>query len=231
MTITTIMDPPDDGEFHVDEALFDRRMQALSLRNGGMTYSAIAKHFSIDPSTVRRDVHWARQRVGSQDIDAIINTQRSVVLDLRRANYPAALRGDKDAASNILKGLDHEAKLLGLYAPQRITTGPSQAEFSQRAADLIAAISPDTLKEILRGTSYDPNVIGAAEAGRHAGEPVDAEIVADPDACAPFAGPDGSWQPDLAPLDASAAGATAEAAPADAGPDPADDYDDWSNID
>ena len=232
MTVA-VMYPDDDGdEFDVDEPLYERRMQALSLRNGGMTYTAIATHFKISPSTVRQDVAWAKARVGGEDIESIINTQRAVIRDMRTANYRAMLTGDKDAAASILKGLDHEAKLLGLYAPVRVATGPSQQEFSQRAADLIAAISPNTLKEILRGTSYDPAVRRAGEAGSDAAaEPLDVDTVDSP----PFAGPDGSWAPP--DLDTVAAGPTVGQPADQAGsPDPddwppADDTDDWSNID
>lgn len=146
----------DDDEVVQDEPLFERRMQVLALRNGGMTYRQIAKHFEISEPTARRDEQWALRYVGGQDIEAIINVQRSVVLDMRRANYRRMLEGDKDAATVILKGLDHEAKLLGLYAPVRVQTGPSHVEFSERAAQLIAEVAPNTLKELIRGTSVDP---------------------------------------------------------------------------
>lgn len=148
----------DDDEVVHDEPLFERRMQVLALRNGGMTYRAIATHFEISEPTARRDEQWALRYVGGQDIETIINVQRSVILDMRRANYRDMLNGNKDAAKTILQGLDHEAKLLGLYAPVRVQTGPSHVEFSERAAQLIAEVAPDTLKELIRGTSHDPAI-------------------------------------------------------------------------
>ena len=146
----------DDRTPAFDDALFDRRMRVMSLRNGGMTYSAIATAMQIDPSTARRDEAWAKRYICGDDPESVVAVHRSIIADSRTANYRAMLSGDKDATANIFKGLEHEAKLLGLYAPVRVQTGPSHVEFSERAAELIAQIAPDTLKELLRGTSHDP---------------------------------------------------------------------------
>lgn len=208
-------DDPEPGEAGFDDELFERRMQVLSLRNGGMTYRAIASGLGISPDTARRDEIWARRYIGRDDIEAVINTQRSIILDGRRANYRAYLSGDKDATVAIFKGLDHEAKLLGLYAPTRIQTGPSHVDFAEQAAELIAQVSPNTLKELLRGTAIDPNV------QRVDPEPVDVEVV-----------------DEVPPGDSGTAAPAEEPGPADGGSVglsghlPRDTYDNdgWSNI-
>lgn len=195
----------EDDAPQFDDVLFERRMQVLSLRNGGMTYRQISEALSISPDTARRDEIWGRRHVAGDDIESTIAVHRSVILDGRRANYRRYLEGDKDATTAIFKGLDHEAKLLGLYAPTRIQTGPSHDEFSERAAELIAAVSPNTLKELLRGTHLDPYAAGSAVPAEP--EPLDVEVVAPVPAGTDS--PAGAPEPDgIGPFDA----------------------DDWSNI-
>lgn len=174
MTVTAMFD--DDDEPNFDDALYERRLRVLSLRMGGMTYREIATVLKIDPSTARRDEAAAKRLIAGDDMEGIIAGQRAVLADIRKANYRSMLGGDKDATANILKGLDHEAKLLGLYAPTRINTGPSHIEFSERAAELITAVSPDILKELLRGTSIDPRVIAEHEREQEP-EPLDVQVV------------------------------------------------------
>lgn len=230
MTVTAIATPdPDEptegtAEF---EPLWERRMQALSLRNGGMTFAQIAEFQKISPGQARRDVAWAKRHVAGEDIEDIIATQRSVIIDMRRANYQSMLQGDKDASATILKGLDHEAKLLGLYAPVRVQTGPSHVEFSERAAELIKAVSPDTLKELIRGTRTvaeqrrDADAETAAPDADDDAQPIDVEAVE----LSPF-GPAAH-----ASRQAASPVRPVEAEPGDA-PEPASepDDDDWSNI-
>lgn len=181
------MDDGDDEEQGTPEfeSKFERRMQALSLRNGGMTFTQIAGFQKISAAQARRDVEWAKRHIAGEDIETIISVQRSVIIDMRRANYQAMLQGNKDAAAAILKGLDHEAKLLGLYAPVRVQTGPSHVEFSERAAELISKVSPDTIKELVRGTSVfraasEQQRADSDAAEAHEPEPLDVDIVATP---------------------------------------------------
>ena len=221
MTVTASYDDDDDDQPSFDDELYERRMRVLSLRLGGMTYRDIATALKIDPSTARRDESAAKRMMTGDDIEGVIAGQRKVIADIRTANYRAMLNGDKDAATSILKGLDHEAKLLGLYAPTRIQTGPSHIEFSERAAELIAAVSPDTLKELLRGTAIDPNA-------QPDEQPIDAEVVSAVDDDAVSSVSDEATE-DSDPTDEGDVGPAC-------GPDttvdvkPIDDGDGWSNI-
>lgn len=232
MTSAVAMPEPEPEEGSSEfETLWERRMQALSLRNGGMTFSQIATFQKVSPAQARRDVEWAKRHIAGDDIESIISVQRSVIIDMRRANYQAMLQGDKDASATILKGLDHEAKLLGLYAPVRVTTGPSHVEFSERAAELIKQVSPNTIKELVRGTSVfrheQEQQRRTDRAAESSDDPIDVDIVADVSPFGPPAEPVGASAQaarDVGPPDAP----VAREQP-DARPTPPDD-DDWSNI-
>lgn len=219
-----VFDEDDDEVVH-DEPLFERRMNVLSLCNGGMTYRQIAEHFSISEFTARADYKWALKYVGAQDAETIIKVHRSVILDGRRANYKAYLSGDKDAAMTILKGLDYEAKLLGLYAPVRVTTGPNHIEFKEQAAEIISALAPTTLKELLRGTHLDPNAHPAERPDVLDVDTVDESV----DPGAGDVAPAGPWAGagDVGPID-PAPGPAGESVAQPAADEPEDDG--WSNV-
>ena len=204
----------DDDEPHFDDELYERRMRVLSLRLGGMTYREIAQALKIDPSTARRDEQIAKRSIAGDDAESIIAGHRAVIADMRRANYRDMLQGNKDASATILKGLDHEARLLGLYAPTRIQAGPSHVEFSERAAELIAAMSPDTLKELLRGTNIDPAV--KQQPADEQPAPLDVETVEAPTPADSERGPD-----EPRPAEPDQRGADVE---------PDEDDDGWANI-
>lgn len=140
-----------NAERPVDEELWERRMKVLTMRNAGATYQRIADQLGISTVTARKDLQRAYREVLNDTPEDMLARQRSVLLDITRANYPAALNGDKDAAMTIIKGLEQEAKLFGLYAPTRALIGVSDVEFAEQAAALIAsinAIDPTALNEL-----------------------------------------------------------------------------------
>lgn len=212
--MTVAVPDTNDTERPEDETLWERRMQAVSLRNGGMTWAQIAAVQNISPAMVRRDVERALREYMSGQMDLLIAQQRSVVADMRRAFYPAMLRGEKDAAKTILDGMTHEAKLLGMFAPTRVVTGVNEVEFSERFVELINAVSPNTLKELLSGAIR-------RNAADHTDDPVDAEVVSVPPADGPGPTADLGDEPDPGP------GVVEPAA--DGGTDAYAD-DDWSNL-
>lgn len=132
----------------VDEELWERRMSALTLRNAGGTFQQIATQLHISPSIARADVRLALREVLSETTEDFIARQRSVLLDMQRGAYPAALRGDRDAIVSIVKCLEQEAKLLGLYAPTRQVVGISDVDFAEQAADLIARLGLTPPREL-----------------------------------------------------------------------------------
>lgn len=233
MTVAMADDPEDHHA--VDETLYERRTQAVSLRNAGMTFQQIANIQHISPAMVRRDVETALREHMSGQLDQIIAKHRSVLMDMQRANYGAMLAGGsngKDAAAVILKGLEHEAKLLGLYAPTRVVTGVQEVEFSERFVQLVSLIKPDTLKELLRGANVRPEPDRPTDADS---EPVDAEVVQlHPDGTAvatPPAGQADAPAPAGEQLgDGEPTTPGGEPSADDGGAPPDDDDDGWSNI-
>lgn len=158
-----------------DETLWERRMRALTMRNAGATYAKIAEQFGVSTLTVRKDVRLALREVISETAEDMVARQRGILLDMTRANYPAALQGDLGAQSAIVKCLEHEAKLFGLYAPTRVNVGVSDTEFAAQAAELIAALGLEPPRELVTGEVIDAEV---AETG--AEDALSATIDGDP---------------------------------------------------
>lgn len=154
----TIPISPDDfanGERPNDETLWERRIRALTMRNAGATYQRIAAQLNITIPTARKDVRYALREVINETAEDMLARQRSVLLDIQRVNYPAALRGDKEAQTMILKALDHEAKLFGLNAPTRVAVGVSDTEFAEQAAELIESLGLQPPQELKRAPEPD----------------------------------------------------------------------------
>lgn len=200
----------------VDETLWERRWQAVSMRNGGMTFDQIATVQKISAAQVRKDVALAKREIMAEPVEDMVARQRSVLLDLQRAMYPKALGGDTKATTAIIKGLEQEAKLLGLYRPAQVHIGVSDNQFRDRATELILALRPDTLKELTNGRHTIGNQGDPART-----EPVDAEVVQLPGTVAGEPS-DGGDEP--------AAGEPAPPTPGPADANAAPEDDGWANL-
>ena len=158
----------DDIAALIDEELLARRTKTMFLRNAGATLGAIAKETGVSITTVRKDLEIVRRDINNEQPMDVIARHRAVIFDIQRANYPAMMKGDKDAAATILRALEREAKLLGLDSPTRVLAAVSADDFANEAARLIESITSkdiDTLKELT--TSAHP----------HREQPIDAEEV------------------------------------------------------
>lgn len=138
-----------------DETLWERRMRALTMRNAGATYAKIAEQLGVSTVIVRKDVRLALREVVSETAEDMVARQRAILLDVTRANYPAALQGDLGAQSAIVKCLEHEAKLFGLYAPTKVAVGVSDTEFASQAAELISALGLEPPRELIAADVID----------------------------------------------------------------------------
>lgn len=165
---TTAIAMADDGDESDTAAITDferilaRRTKVMFLRNAGATWSKVAEECGVSVVTVRKDYAVVCHDVNAEQPAHVVARHRSVIFDIQRANYPAMMRGDKDAAATILRALEREAKLLGLDSPTRILASVSKDDFANEAARLITSIAEldnDTLKELTRGQSSDPVVI------------------------------------------------------------------------
>lgn len=230
MTVTTMANPDDEGDDELAEArerMLVRRTRVMFMRNAGATWPTIAAEVGVSERTCRQDYAVVCRDINAEQPANIVARHRAVIFDIQRANYPAMMNGDKDAAATILKALDREAKLLGLDAPTKLLASVSGEDFANEAARLIARINeldPTTMKELTRARSDEPLTIDAetdepdglpAAQGSQAGSE---QGGADPAAL----GPDGGPRPDEA--------GDADGLQGQPGP-PLGDVDGWSNID
>jgi hypothetical protein len=153
-----------------DEELWERRYRAMTMRNGGATYGQIAARLQVSPEIARRDVQRVLQEYIRQPAEDMIAQQLSVLHDLRRAHYPRALQADPDSTKAVMKTLEHEAKLKGYYAPERVQIGITDTEFAEAAVALIAGLPGTALSDLEAQAKRD-----AVEHGHTA--PLDAEVV------------------------------------------------------
>lgn len=169
MTAVATPDPDDEDDevARKREELLARRTKVMFLRNAGATWSTIAAETGVSEATARKDYAVVCRDINAEQPANVVARHRAVIFDIQRANYPAMMQGDKDAAATILKALDREAKLLGLDAPTKLLASVSGEEFANEAARLIARITeldPTTMKELTRvrqqevieGTVVDP---------------------------------------------------------------------------
>jgi hypothetical protein len=171
-----------------DEGLWERRMRAVTMRNAGRTYAQIAEALSnagtpVSVAQVRRDVQKAYKEIIGEARDDMIARQRSVLFDFQRANYLDAINSDPDRSDEravaqklILSAMDHEAKLFGLYSPQRVSLGISDTEFAEETARLIGELGLQPPKELTSALS------NKAQADDIEGEVIDEPVEAQPPA-------------------------------------------------
>jgi hypothetical protein len=150
-----MLDEPDEPDevLRKREELYARRTKVMFLRNAGATWGTIATETGVSEATARKDYAVVCRDINAEQPANVVARHRAVIFDIQRANYPAMMAGDKDAAATVLKALDREAKLLGLDAPTKIMAAVSGEEFANEAARLIAkitALDPTTLKELER---------------------------------------------------------------------------------
>lgn len=106
------------------ESLAERRRAALRMRITGATYAEIAEHHGHSTSRAHADVMAAMAEFSRDTPEQVLGRQLSMLADMRAAMWSAAMDGDSEAITAVLAIMDHEARLLGLYAPVKtaITT-------------------------------------------------------------------------------------------------------------
>jgi hypothetical protein len=204
----------DDLSSLINEELLARRTKVMYLKNAGATWAQIAAQVGVSVATCRKDMAIVQRDINNEQPSQVVARHRAVIFDIQRANYPAMMRGDKDAAMVILRALHREANLLGLDSPTRVLAAVSAEDFANEAARLIESITTkdaDTLKELT-----------------HASRPIDVEEVPipEPDPVPRLAdpGPDGqaasvAGEPDGASADGARPGPGAPGGPAPDSPE------------
>lgn len=169
-----------DADLPDDATLWEKRMQALTMRNAGATWARIAETYKITQDRAQRWVRAATKEIVKLPIDQMVDRQRAILLDITRRNYPVAM-GDSDNAREaqgvIIRCLEHEAKLYGLYAPARVAVGLSETEFGQNAAELLKLVGTAPLAE-LAGLPTGATALETVQIRQ--AEPVDAEVIEEP---------------------------------------------------
>jgi hypothetical protein len=167
-----------DAPLAEDAGVWEKRMKAFTLRNKGTTYAQIACELDISEIMARRYVKAVIREIVEIPVDEMVSRQRSVMLDIVRTNYDDATdrrSADRfDAQGVILRCLEHEAKLYGLFAPTRVNLGVNADEFGRQAVDLLKVIGPEPLRE-LAGITTDAQVRAALDAVAPRPEVIDAE--------------------------------------------------------
>ncbi|AHJ88368.1 Rnase E [Mycobacterium phage 39HC] len=201
----------DDLSSLINEELLARRTKVMYLKNAGATWAQIAAQVGVSVATCRKDMAIVQRDINNEQPSQVVARHRAVIFDIQRANYPAMMRGDKDAAMVILRALHREANLLGLDSPTRVLAAVSAEDFANEAARLIESITSkdaDTLKELT-----------------HASRPLDVEEVPIPEPEAPVVGPDQgpaapvAGEPDGPPADGARPGPGAPGGPAPDSPE------------
>lgn len=178
-----------NGTVPPDETTFERRIRVVMLRNAGVTFTDIARKESISTTQARKDLTAGLRDLLADTAEDMIARQRSVIIDVQKANYKKMLEGDVDAARLILSSLEREAKLFGLDAPTRVNVGVSDIEFAEKTAALIESVGGTPPADLLKAIGHRADTAGN-------GTVIDAEVVTE-DRAEPVAAPAPApgWQP------------------------------------
>ena len=128
------------------------RELALRLHNAGLPKGDIAEQTGIPYGRVKEEIVAAMRDQADEPVEYRAMAQMAMMRDLQRAFYTPAIKGDVKAFDRLMKICDHEAKLLGLYAPQRlqavIGAGASEYEFAVVAEVMLKAAGRNVPRHI-----------------------------------------------------------------------------------
>lgn len=122
-------------------SIAERRAATLRLRAEGKTLAQIASELGISVPTASRDITTAIREICRPDAEEIIAVQRRIIDDIRSAVYAKATRGNLGAIDRLIRTMEHEAKLFGIYAPARVDVGLDGVDFEARERELLAQIA------------------------------------------------------------------------------------------
>ena len=131
-----------------------KRAQALQLRMGGASYSAIAAQMgSSGAGTAYKQVRAALREMLQEPADAVRAIELERYDRLMLAHWPTALRGDIQASAMVLRIMERRAAMLGLDAPKKIDLTAYIRDLAEREG-----IDPDeavaAAEEIVRAMKW-----------------------------------------------------------------------------
>lgn len=115
-----------------------RAEKVRNLRFAGLSYRQIGEKLHISIATVKKD--WERMQVEFPALTTreLVAEQNGKLVEMMKPHYLRAISGDAKATATMLKLMDHQAKLFGLYEPE-LDTG--QATAVEALTDLVNAIN------------------------------------------------------------------------------------------
>lgn len=116
----------------------ERAEKVRNLRLAGFTYRQISEKVEVGIDTVKRD--WERMQVEFPALTTreLVAEQNDKLVAMMKPHFLRAIGGDVKATNTMLKLMDHQAKLFGLYEPE-LDTG--QATAVAALTDLVNAIN------------------------------------------------------------------------------------------
>ena len=119
----------------------ERRNRAFKLRSAGATLVEIANALNSSTSVISRDIQRVIAETANNGVEEVRAVQCQNIATIRMALMPKVQRGDVQATDRILRLLDHEAKLFGIYSPVKaMVQVASDADFADTAARLLNII-------------------------------------------------------------------------------------------
>ena len=106
----------------------DRSRRAIELRQDGLTYAEISKVLGCSPAGAYQAVRRVLEQWKSDYVEVyeeLRYARHHQLENLIAGNFEAACRGDAAAGSIVLKAMNEQAKLHGLYAEKAPAPEPS----------------------------------------------------------------------------------------------------------
>lgn len=121
-------------------AAAERRVAAIRLRNAGASVAQVADKLGISRQQAQDDIATGLREILRSPAENLIANQQAIVRDVIRAMYAGMAAGDPKASAQVMKALEHQSKLFGLFAPVRVAVTLSDEDFAATAARLMREI-------------------------------------------------------------------------------------------
>ena len=144
----------------------ERAQSAVALRIEGRAYAEIADALGYsDESGARHAVSRLLDRREAESVEELRMVEGCRLDAMQAAVWDAALHGDLDAIKAVLGIMARRARLFGLDKPTAVAVGISETEFAAQAAELLAVLGPEPLRELAQSVPESVRALpGAATA-------------------------------------------------------------------
>lgn len=136
-------------------AAAERRVAAIRLRNAGASVAQVADKLGISRQQAQDDIATGLREILREPAENLIANQQAIVRDVIRAMYAGMAAGDPKASAQVMKALEHQSKLFGLFAPTRVVHTITDEDFAATAARLIAEIGLGDDQHVLEARPTD----------------------------------------------------------------------------